>query len=586
MSSEKWFKYGEQLQRAETDPDGHLNLEQLAATLGLDPKTLQLDGVLRAYSPSGYTFTAIQGGDNSDSAIIVTGNPATAHLLTLYEVVTYPVAQLTQRLSPRSSASKTQPSQPRTFSDILPWPDFIAGCMALLGSLDNSERIYNAPSGRILPSASHTVRSAADEAEVRGRVLSLLDSINDVAEVLGIPVECTSGGSGRSSSFTDLVVRLTGSATNPAHLSALILAAGEVKGNWQFELERGETLEAALHDPKRIVKIVLAVQQVYGDAVFDEAPMLILTNYHVTVFLKRSADVQDKRLWASPPIWWDSTDPPARACWLYSLEQAHSMRAMKQKLPRFAVPPTMKGYHIPAQSQLDQPVVQDAGTGLRRSSRARTATLRLQATSASGKGYELDSLAARQSPASAASAVSAAPSSSGSAPPADPVLPLADLAITDKLLGAGQFGHVLQGSYCMQPVAVKLYHRQVSGATAAYENEKQAYQALEQLQGSAIPNFFGYGMLAHTAVPVIVTSVAGTALREGARVPPSLHKPMRDALKAFHDAGAAHGDVRLANFLVEEQSGIVRLADLGSTVLRATKDQQKAEQKKLASLLA
>ena len=61
MSSEKWFKYGERLQRAETDPDGHLNLEQLAATLGLDPKTLQLNGVLRAYSFSGYTFTAIQG---------------------------------------------------------------------------------------------------------------------------------------------------------------------------------------------------------------------------------------------------------------------------------------------------------------------------------------------------------------------------------------------------------------------------------------------------------------------------------------------------------------------------------------------
>ncbi|KAK9820090.1 hypothetical protein WJX72_006032 [[Myrmecia] bisecta] len=50
---------------------------QLAATLGLDPKTVQLDGVLKAYSSSGYTFTAIQGGDDRGSAIIVTGNPAT-----------------------------------------------------------------------------------------------------------------------------------------------------------------------------------------------------------------------------------------------------------------------------------------------------------------------------------------------------------------------------------------------------------------------------------------------------------------------------------------------------------------------------
>lgn len=33
--------------------------------------------------------------------------------------------------------------------------------------------------------------------------------------------------------------------------------------------------------------------QVYGDAVLDEAPLLILTNYHVTVFLRRSSNVQD-----------------------------------------------------------------------------------------------------------------------------------------------------------------------------------------------------------------------------------------------------------------------------------------------------
>ncbi|KAK9829488.1 hypothetical protein WJX72_006168 [[Myrmecia] bisecta] len=300
---------------------------------------------------------------------------AAAHLLTLYEVVTYPVPQLTKALSPSPSASKTQPSQPRTFSDILPWLEFIPGCQESLRNLDNSERIYHAPlSGRIRPGA---FRPAADEGEVRGRVLSLLDSINDVAEVLGIPVECTGGGSGgRSSSFTDLVVRLTGSPTDPAHLSALILGPARVKGDWQFNLERGETLEAALHDPERIAETVLAVQQVYGDAVFDEAPMLILTNYHVTVFLKRSADVQDKRLWASPPI-----------C--------------------------------------------------------------------------------------------------GSALPADPVLPLADLGITDELLGAGQSGHVLQGSYCMQPVAVKLYNLQSTAASCVWLTWEARSSEASQAQRTA-----------------------------------------------------------------------------------------------------
>lgn len=32
--------------------------------------------------------------------------------------------------------------------------------------------------------------------------------------------------------------------------------------------------------------------QAYGDAVIDEAPMFIISNHHVTVFLKRSEDVQ------------------------------------------------------------------------------------------------------------------------------------------------------------------------------------------------------------------------------------------------------------------------------------------------------
>ena len=35
-----------------------------------------------------------------------------------------------------------------------------------------------------------------------------------------------------------------------------------MKGDWQFQLKRGERLEDALHDPKRIGGIVQAIQQV------------------------------------------------------------------------------------------------------------------------------------------------------------------------------------------------------------------------------------------------------------------------------------------------------------------------------------
>ena len=78
--------------------------------------------------------------------------------------------------------------------------------------------------------------------------------------------------------------------------------------------------------------------QVYGDGVMDEAPLLILTNYHVTFFLRRSATVVDKRLWASPAVWWDQTEPPPRVCWLYALQQAEQLRQLKALLLRVAVP--------------------------------------------------------------------------------------------------------------------------------------------------------------------------------------------------------------------------------------------------------
>ena len=80
--------------------------------------------------------------------------------------------------------------------------------------------------------------------------------------------------------------------------------------------------------------------QAYGDAILDEAPLLVLTNYHATVFLRRSGDVRDARLRASEPVWIDQTDPPARACWLHALCQAGELRGLKRQLPRAGVPPT------------------------------------------------------------------------------------------------------------------------------------------------------------------------------------------------------------------------------------------------------
>lgn len=109
----------------------------------------------------------------------------------------------------------------------------------------------------------YTFRSAADESEVRGRVIGILDGVNKIAEMLGIPMKCSGGGSGRSMSFTDLVVRPADGQTDPNSVSSQIFGTVEVKGDWQFQLNRGERLEDALHDPKRTGAVV--IQQVGAD---------------------------------------------------------------------------------------------------------------------------------------------------------------------------------------------------------------------------------------------------------------------------------------------------------------------------------
>ena len=134
-------------------------------------------------------------------------------------------------------------------------------------------------------------------------------------------------------------------------------------------------------------------------------------------------------------------------------------------------------------------------------------------------------------------------------------------------------------------MAVKVYNLQKYGAAATYEYERLAYKALKSLQGQAIPHLLCSGLLQHTAAPVSVTSLEGNAMEEDERVPKRLHAQMRKALYAFHATGAAHGDVRLSNFLVGDD-GKVWLIDLGESVLQASKAQMDAEKQELKKILS
>ena len=170
-----------------------------------------------------------------------------------------PLPHLHARLSPCQNSSKTKLSTPRTFSDILPWSEFTQGAYGLEESLDDVVVKYKIPSTTMEDATG--LSSAADESEVRGVIVNLLYSINEAAKALGIQAECIGAGSGRTTSFMDLVLRKSGQLSDPNKLSSLVLGAGEVKGQWQLDLQPGETLEAVLRDPERVDAVLLALQQ-------------------------------------------------------------------------------------------------------------------------------------------------------------------------------------------------------------------------------------------------------------------------------------------------------------------------------------
>lgn len=225
----------------------------------------------------------------------------------------------------------------------------------------------------------------------------------------------------------------------------------------------------------------------------DEAPLLILTNYHVTISLRRSYDVQDNRLWASEPIWFDQSDPPSRACWVYALQQAEELRELKRRLPRAAVPPTIEGCHIkPRQQQAHRQRQQiaaeqqaaeasSAGSSKRQCTEEqqpyvhgssahpaweRTAEeqagepsssgrplRRRRARSSTGRGYK--GTEAHFPPEAQPAAASLSP------PEVQEMVSLSELGLTDELLGAGQFGYTFKVSLCAPEILCRLCIRHV-----------------------------------------------------------------------------------------------------------------------------
>jgi hypothetical protein len=88
--------------------------------------------------------------------------------------------------------------------------------------------------------------------------------------------------------------------------------------------------------------------QAYGDAVLDECPLLLVSNYCSTFLLMRQKEVTNKHLKVAQWTWDDAAVPPLGA-FLYVLNLASDLhrQGIKQQLSRERVPITpTEGYRL------------------------------------------------------------------------------------------------------------------------------------------------------------------------------------------------------------------------------------------------
>ncbi|WIA10292.1 hypothetical protein OEZ85_010486 [Tetradesmus obliquus] len=272
-------------------------------------------------------------------------------LLSAKEYIMQPLPRMPRRTSDRASSSMTQPRHARTFDGIEEMPGFVNKVNEFVHRLPEGPKKYNKLVYRATATQGEPevmLHGAADESYVRACLIRAVEGVSEVAADLGIGTEYIDGGSGRSASFTDMLVRKCGTSVY-ADASRLVLGVFEVKGSWQLKLDGNMSLQAALADENLGPSVAKVIQQAYGDAVMDEAPLLLVSNWHTTfLFSRRLDDVRNKTLQVSQ---WacDSTDVPPLGAFLYVLHRAHQLwhNDAKQQLPRAGVPVTPRsGYEV------------------------------------------------------------------------------------------------------------------------------------------------------------------------------------------------------------------------------------------------
>ncbi|DBB14860.1 TPA: hypothetical protein ACH3X3_004464 [Trebouxia sp. C0006] len=501
--------------------------------------------------------------------------------LNMKEFVRLPIPKLKRRVTKHALNTKICARRPRTFAEILVWESFFPEAISRFEALDDKAHRYLpqvskhkiSEDGNL--STCQTVQTAADESEVRGYIFRFLEPLSNLAPELGLGFEYIGAGSNRNFCFTDLLLRECRN-TDVNHLSAANWGNIEVKGAWQLSLPDNMSLGEALDHPDYCREVLPALQQAYGDAVVEEAPIFAISNYDVTFFCRRHlSEVGDKRIWASPPIAWNGASLPPRAAWLHFLAVAQECCAAKSKsvLLQDDVPDTPTSSY-PAELPSGRNIRLDARTlnGFHAAGTRQQPTQQAKhATKQWTQDNSLDMLASSSSLAGSLQvALSLWLRSHENLADEDdlselPVIKLDQLKLTMECLGSTSLARVMKAQHGPDVLVMKVFNLDDSAAIKGFVKELKAYNALSDIQGHAIPALHAFGQMAHTRYPTIVMHWAGQSINTNDQLSSHLLKCAKEGLQAMHDRHVTHGDVNLRNMLVQKDR--IVFCDLGSSCI-------------------
>ncbi|CAG8704290.1 1745_t:CDS:1, partial [Ambispora gerdemannii] len=120
------------------------------------------------------------------------------------------------------------------------------------------------------------------------------------------------------------------------------------------------------------------------------------------------------------------------------------------------------------------------------------------------------------------------------------------------------------------------------------QKEVKIYKVLADIQGEYIPKLVCYGYYGSGMCFVIGTTLVGTMLSDHKKITERQRIKALKALKAIHDHGVLHNDIREENILLDDNADGVYLIDFGMASQPDAKKKRKwfdKEELKLSHLL-